>query len=55
MTVLENLYNVNINPSELQHLTAREDYINALSRVCEACEKLEKTLTEVHDSFKSTL
>lgn len=46
MTTLENLYNGNINPCELEHLTEREDYKTATSRVGDVQEKLEKTLTE---------
>ena len=47
MTPLEDLYNGNISPSELEHLNTREDYKTATSRVCEAQEELEKTLTEI--------
>ena len=46
MTTLENLYNGNINPCELEHLAEREDYKTATSRVGEAQEELEKTLTD---------
>ena len=46
MTTLDNLYNGNINPCELEHLNTREDYKNAMSHVCEAQEELEKMLTD---------
>jgi hypothetical protein len=42
MTTLEDLYNGNINPCELQHLTKREDYNIAMSRAGDAREELEK-------------
>ena len=47
MTTLENLYNGNINPCELEHLTEREDYKTATARVNEAQRELEETMTEV--------
>ena len=47
MTILEDLYNGNINPCELEHLNTRDDYKTALSRVCEAQEGLEETLSDV--------
>ncbi len=46
MTILENLYNGNINPCELEHLAEREDYKTATSRVGEAQKELEETLTD---------
>lgn len=46
MTILEELYNGNINPCELERLNAREDYKTATSRVCEAQEGLEATMTD---------
>ncbi len=46
MTTLENLYNGNINPCELKHLTEREDYKTATARVGEAQKELEETLSE---------
>ncbi len=47
MAILKDLYNGNVNPCELEHLNTSEDYKTAMSRVCEACEELEKTLTDV--------
>lgn len=47
MTTLENLYNGNINPCELERLTEREDYKTATARVSEAQSELENMLTEV--------
>ena len=47
MTTLENLYNGNINPCELERLSERKDYKTATSHVCEAQEELEKMLTDV--------
>ena len=47
MTTLEDLYNGNINPCELQHLTKREDYNIAMSRAGDACEELESTFNDV--------
>lgn len=44
MTTLENLYNGNINPCELEHLRERSDYKNALILVNQAQEKLEAVL-----------
>ena len=47
MTTLENLYNGNINPCELERLAERDDYKSATARVSEAQCELENTLTEV--------
>ena len=47
MTTLENLYNGNINPCELERLSERKDYKTATARVSEAQCELENTLTEV--------
>ena len=47
MTTLENMYNGNINPCELERLAEREDYKTATARVSEAQSELENTLTEV--------
>ena len=46
MSTLEDLYNGNINPCELERLNTREDYKTATSRVCEAQEGLETTMTD---------
>ena len=47
MAIIKDLYNGNVNPCELEHINTREDYKTAMSRVCEAREELEKTLSEV--------
>lgn len=47
MTTLENLYNGNINPCELERLAEREDYKTATARVSDSQRELENTLTEV--------
>ena len=47
MTTLENLYNGNINPCELERLAERDDYKSATARVSEAQSELENMLTEV--------
>lgn len=47
MTTLENLYNGNINPCELEHLAEREDYLIATERVNEARSEFEETLTDL--------
>lgn len=46
MTALENLYNGNINPCELEHLQKRSDYKNALVLVNQVQKKLEAVLDE---------
>lgn len=46
MTILEDLYNGNINPCELERLNTREDYKTATSRVCEAQAELDATMTD---------
>lgn len=46
MTTLENLYNGNINPCELEHLQERSDYKNALALVNQVQEKIEAVLDE---------
>ena len=46
MTTLENLYNGNINPCELEHLRERSDYKNALILVNQVQEKIEAVLDE---------
>ena len=46
MTTLENLYNGNINPCELENLRERSDYKNALVLVNQVQEKLEAVLDE---------
>ncbi|MBQ9517216.1 MAG: helix-turn-helix domain-containing protein [Eubacterium sp.] len=46
MTTLENLYNGNINPCELERLSERKDYKTATTRVSEAQKELEEILTE---------
>lgn len=45
MTVLENLYHGNINPSEFNNLQERENYKKLLSLISTAQEKLSETLT----------
>ena len=47
MTTLENLYNGNIIPCELEHLSERKDYKTATAHVSEAQSELENMLTEV--------
>ena len=46
MTVLENLYNGNINPCESEHLKNNLEYKKLLSLVGRAQEKLKATLTD---------
>ncbi len=45
MTTLENLYNGNINPSDLDELKYNPEYSRALNRVCAARQKLTDSLS----------
>jgi len=45
MTTLENLYNGNINPSDLDELKCNHEYSRALNRVCAARQKLTDSLS----------
>ena len=45
MTTLENLYNGNINPSDLDELKCNTEYSRALNRVCAARQKLTDSLS----------
>lgn len=45
MTTLENLYNGNINPSDLDELKCNPEYNQALNRVCAARQKLTDSLS----------
>jgi hypothetical protein len=45
MTTLENLYNGNINPSDLDGLKYKPEYSRALNRVCAARQKLTDSLS----------
>lgn len=45
MTTLENLYNGNINPSDLDELKYNPEYSRALNRVCAARHKLTDSLS----------
>ena len=45
MTTLENLYNGNINPSDLDELKCNPEYSHALNRVCAARQKLSDSLS----------
>lgn len=45
MTTLENLYNGNINPSDLDELKYNPEYSRALNRVCAARQKLSDSLS----------
>ncbi len=45
MTTLENLYNGNINPSDLDELKNNPEYSRALNRVCAARQKLTDSLS----------
>jgi hypothetical protein len=46
MTILENLYNGNINPCELEKLHKRCEYKTAVSHVNITRDKLDEILTE---------
>lgn len=46
MTTLENLYNGNINPSDLDELKCNPEYSRALNRVCAARHKLTDSLSD---------
>ena len=46
MTVLENLYNGNINPCESERLKNNSEYKKLISLTAQAQEKLVTTLTE---------
>ena len=45
MTTLENLYNGNINPSDLDELKYNPEYSRALNLVCVARQKLTDSLS----------
>ncbi len=47
MTTLENLYNGNIRPCELEKLAEREDYKAALKQVCDIRDEFEANLSEL--------
>jgi excisionase family DNA binding protein len=49
--MLENLYNGNINPCELERLSERKDYKTATACVSETQCELENTLTEIQQNL----
>ena len=51
MTTLENLYNGNINPCELENLHKRSEYKTAITNVSKTRDKLEEILTEEQKEF----
>lgn len=46
MTILENLYNGNINPSDTEKLKNNPEYTKSLELVCRARKKLTDTLND---------
>ena len=46
MTVLENLYNGNINPSDTKWLKNNPEYTKSLENVCKSRQKLTDTLND---------
>ncbi len=46
MTILENLYNGNINPSDTEKLKNNPEYKKSLELVCRARKKLTDTLND---------